>query len=966
MKRALACGILCLAAGWGWSYGHLLDGDGWRFLRDEMGTLQAEAVDFDDHAWQAVSVPHDWAISGPFDPEADGNTGKLPWRGVGWYRTRVKLPQAFPPDSAVYLDFDGVMASPQVYVNGQLAGGWNYGYMSFRVDATRFFRLDGQENVIAVRADTRDHHSRWYPGAGIYRSVRLTLTPPVHVAHQATFVTTPEVSAKRAVVRVDTAVTNRLGKTVPVKVQIALREFGKKPFAVHAFPSVPLAAGGSLQLSHDFTVKNPKRWDLDTPNRYEALVTVVRDGEQVAPDPDVVAFGIRSIAFPPDDGFHLNGRRVQLQGVDLHSDLGPLGMAFDLSAMRRQLAIMKDMGANALRTSHNAPDPKVLDLCDEMGIVVWDECFDKWDGTSGRRADQNLEAYVTANLQAFVRRDRNHPCVIIWSISNEIGVADPKKPGDPQMTRERCSAFRKAIRELDTTRPVGNGNCFQAAIGAGIFEDLDITGWNYREQYVPMKRKYPDKPVVYSESASALSSYGYFSNPPSADRTAFAVADREVDSYDHNAAPWSDIPDWEFARMEKHTYCCGEFVWTGIDYLGEPTPYVRGMAGMGDLPQRELARSSYFGIVDLMGIPKDRFYLYRSHWNKEAATLHILPHWNWSGREGKMVPVYVYTSGDSAELFLNGRSLGWRTKGAPARPVNFAKGGAASASSAEVYSGRDNYVSAAVDGDGQTRWCAADGGNAWWQVDLGRPTDFRSITLQTERDASHYAYTLALSDDGLTWRTYVEKPLGDGRSSFSRPERARLFRVTFTALKPGTWASICEFIVSDRADPLLLNPYYDVCDRYRLRWFDVPYEPGVLTVVAYRDGKRIGKEEMRTAGKPEAVRLSPDPYNGPMETVGETLFFQVDVVDGQGVRDPLATNRISFRLDGPGKIVAVGNGNPRGYDAFTKTDSHPLYFGKAVVVVRATGPGALSLTAEAEGLKGSTLTWMVRNPFDRQ
>ncbi|MBP5227291.1 MAG: DUF4982 domain-containing protein [Kiritimatiellae bacterium] len=957
MGKYWVFGVFCLAACWcrGQVQEIPLDGE-WSFCRDDSAELQAGAVAFDDGAWQRVTVPHDWAISGPFNPDGDGNTGKLPWRGVGWYRKTVIVNKTDYPSAAVYLDFDGVMASPQVYVNGHLAGGWDYGYMGFRVDATPFFNLAGK-NVVAVRADTRDHHSRWYPGAGIYRSARVVICPAVHVAHWSTFVTTPEVSAKKAVVRVDTAVTNRLEKAVPVKISLSVWRKGQnRPEAVHDFPSVPVAAGGVLQVSQTFTMKAPKLWDIESPNLYHATVSASVEG--FGTDVSVTTFGIRSVAFPPDDGFHLNGRRVQLNGVDLHADMGPLGMAFDRSVMRRQLSIMKDMGVNALRTSHNAPDPKVLELCDEMGILVWNECFDKWDGTAGRRHDQNLEAYVSRNLRQFALRDRNHPSVIIWSISNEIPPADPKKPDDPGMTRERCSAFRDAIRAYDTTRPVGNGNCFQAAIGAGVFEDLDLTGWNYHEQYVPMKKKYPGKPVVYSESASALSSYGYYSQPPSSGKTAFAVADREVDSYDHNAAPWSDIPDWEFARMEKHAYCCGEFVWTGIDYLGEPTPYIGSL--VKGVPNPELARSSYFGIVDLMGIPKDRFYLYRSHWNKKDETVHILPHWNWKGREGTKVPVYVYTSGDSAELFLNGKSLGRRAKGESAQAVNLAVGCSARASSAEVYPGKNNYVSAAVDGDDDTRWCAADGSvGVWWQVDLGRPADFGAIRVITERSADGYAYRVDLSDDGLAWRTFAEKPMGDANDCFVKPARARFCRVTFTALKPGTWASIREFVVADCADRSRLDPYYAVCDRYRLRWFDVPYEPGELKAVAYRDGRKIGTQVMRTAGKPVAVRLTPDPYNG-KPAIGDVQFFQVDVVDVNGTRDPLATNRVSFRLMGSGVLAAVGNGNPRGYDAFTKTDSHPLYFGKAVVAVRRTGPGVITLTAEAEGLGASTLQWLDR------
>ena len=798
---------------------------GWRFQKDFADVLEASAftADFADQAWQPVRLPHDWAVSGPFDPKADGGTGKLPWCGVGWYRKTFALG---PSDAAkrVYLDFDGVMANPEVYINGQKAGGWDYGYIGFRVDATPFVTF-GTTNVVAVKADTRAHHSRWYPGAGIYRKVTLTLCDPVHVAHEATFVTTTAVSAQKADVHVATAVTNTTGQRVEASVSVSLIDPSGKVVARDT-KSAAVPAQGAAPIEHLFSLDAPRLWDMADPNLYQARVAVSYTG---AADTETTRFGIRSFAFPADDGFHLNGRRVQLNGVDLHADLGPLGMAFNRSAMRRQLEIMKDMGFNALRTSHNCPARDVLELCDEMGIFVWDEGFDKWEGTSGRRSDQNLEEYVSRNLRQFVRRDRNHPCVFVWSIGNEIPPANPSDPKDPGMTQARCTLFREVIRELDTTRPVGIGCCHANAIGMGIFENLDITGWNYGGQYAKIKSKYPNKPVLYSESASALSSYGYYAVRPPQQKTDYAVDDLEVCSYDHNAAPWSDIPDLEFARMERDRYCGGEFVWTGFDYLGEPTPYMHSFEQMRKYPQEQMARSSYFGIVDLCGIPKDRFYLYRSHWNTNAVTLHILPHWNWPGKEGQDVPVYVYTSGDSAELFVNGKSEGRRAKGQPQpKPVNLAAGKSATAST---------------------------------------------------------------------------------------------------------------------------NSYYDVCDAYRLRWMAVPYAPGELKAVAYKNGEKIGEQVVRTAGRPVAVKLTPEKTVLPSD--GESVVFvQVDAVDAAGVRDPQSKALIRFALAGPGEIVAVGNGNPRGLDAFTDAAQHPLYFGKAVVVVRRiTGQaGPVMLTACGEGL----------------
>ncbi len=394
-----------------------LAGPGWRFAKDPTCELRAEAVAFDDAAWEAVRVPHDWAISGPFDESADGGTGKLPWKGVGWYRRTFTLE---PGDvgASVFLDFDGVMASPEVYVNGQKAGGWDYGYASFRVDATPYVKPG--VNVLAVRADTRDHRSRWYPGAGIYRKVVMKVRSKAHFAYNGIFVTTPDVSKDAATVRVAWELEGGVPEGAQVEVAVAQERDPPSP-RTGGPRSCAAAADGKLSVR----VEKPALWDVDAPNLYEAEVRLVKGGQTLSCER--VRFGIRTIAFPVPlegpatndwaaNGFHLNGRRVQFKGVDLHSDLGLLGMAFDKSAMRRQLQIMKDMGANALRTSHNCPAPDVLDLCDEMGIVVWDEAFDKWDGTAGRRPDQNLEEYVARNLRQFVRRDRNHPCVVIWSM----------------------------------------------------------------------------------------------------------------------------------------------------------------------------------------------------------------------------------------------------------------------------------------------------------------------------------------------------------------------------------------------------------------------------------------------------------------------------------------------------------------------------------------------------------------------
>jgi len=939
-----------------------LSGEGWRFTRDttEEGTLKAADAKFNDSGWEQVEVPHDWAIAGPFDPQANGGSGKLPWKGVGWYRRSFELTPAefarIQSGGALWLEFDGVMADSRVYVNGQLAGGWQYGYMSFRVDAAPFVKAGA--NSLAVRVDTRSHRSRWYPGAGIYRAVRMVAAPAVHIVPGSEFITTPGVARESATVHVEFTVTNRLARVVEVGAGFRIDGIGNSAPRKGLKPSAKdsarctLPALGTAKFVFDVEVRQPRLWDVEHPELYLARLVVVDKATANLADVQDVRFGIRTFEFTADDGFHLNGRRVQLQGVDLHSDMGPLGMAFNRDVMRRQLRLMQEMGVNALRTSHNACDPQVLELCDEMGIVVWNECFDKWDGTAGRRGNQNIEEYVERNLRAFAQRDRNHPSVVAWSIGNEIGP-DVGNNGSG-MSAERFRRFRAAIREFDTTRPVGIGCCHTSAVASGMFAELDISGWNYREIYKVVKEKHPGIPVLYTESASALSDYGSFEQPPAAHKTNYDVAARKVGAYEHNAAPWSDIPDHEFFRMERDRYCGGEFVWTGIDYLGEPTPYVPGI--VKGLAKSDYARSSYFGIADLMGIPKERYWLYRSHWNRKDHTIHLSPHWNWEGFEGKKVPVYVYTDGDEAELFLNGKSLGRRQKGVSQRPANLAAGKVITASSEEEKGGHVNRAALAVDGDGQSRWCAAHGGTGEWiQVDLGAKTEFRMVSLVPELGDGNYAWTIKVSDDGNAWRDYAKKKMGAAAKYEPKTEQARYVRVVFDELASATWASLYELNITNCEELYRLNPYYDVCDKYRLRWFDVKYAPGELKVVAYKQGKPIGTATQRTAEKPVAVKLTKE---SAVLLPGAVEFVQVDVVDAKGVRDPKSMARVKFAISGPGEILAVGNGDPRSHESFKQT-SYPLFFGKAVAVIRrqANSSEPITLTASVDGLKSDSVTY---------
>ena len=918
----------------------------WRFAKGEQAE-SARQPTFDDSAWQAVRLPHDWAISGPFDANASGNTGKLPWQGVGWYR------KTFTPKGAagqrVYFDFDGVMAFPKVYVNGQLAGEWDYGYMSFRVDATPYIRF-GERNVIAVQVDTRRHQSRWYPGAGIYRKVTMTVTNPVHVAHWGTFVTTPAISDGRATVRVQTSIDNHQAADQNVAVEVAVFDPGGRQVASGTKNGV-VPANGSATVDQQLLVASPQRWDLAKPNLYRAVVRL--RGGNASLDQDMVTFGIRSLQFTANDGFHLNGKRVQLKGVNLHHDLGALGAAFNVRAMERQLEIMKEMGVNALRTSHNAPAPEVLALCDRMGIFVWDEAFDKWNGTADNlKGAAGVLPHAERQLANLVQRDRNHPSVFVWSVGNEIGTSVDER-GDG-MSFGRLAAMRETVLKYDATRPVGIGCHTPNTVAQAVYDPLDLTGWNYARRYDRYREMYPEKPILYSESASTVSTRGFYGFPLAYSKTDYPGGTRYVSSYDLSATPWSDIPDFEFSLMEKDGFVAGEFVWTGFDYLGEPTP------------NRQEARSSYFGIVDLAGIPKDRYYLYRSHWRPDETTIHILPHWNWPDRLGQNVPVFVYTNGDSAELFLNGKSLGRRAKGAvPPKPPN-----AAQAKSVTASSGGNARL--AVDGDAASEWLAETAGaGSWLQVDLGGIQMLKQITLTLGSTAAGAGYQIQVSSDSTAWTTAASvaaRPVAARNPEFGggvvstnieTEARGRFVRVAFTGLPDNRAASIRELSVYPaRHEP----DYYDVSYRYRLRWNDVAYEPGELKVVAYKGSVRIGEEVMRTAGPPVSLRLTPD--RTALTATGEDLsFVLVEALDAQGNLAPLAENLVHFEVQGPGEIAGIDNGDQLSLDSF-QDPQHKLFYGKAMLIVRSKErqAGRIELTARTQGLRAGAATLTAVKP----
>lgn len=621
---------------------------------------------------QPVDLPHDWAIAGPFDPKGNGDTGKLPWRGEGTYTRTLVLTEK--PKGRLFVEFDGVMARADFLVNGTGCGRGEYGYLGFRGDMTPLLLVG--TNYLTVTCDTLSHASRWYPGGGIYRNVRLVKTDNVYFVSDALKITTKDVLTRDAKIKIEGLVVSRRAERSHMTVAAILKDAAGQ---VVARSNTQVEVDGYDEDDFDLKLKvsNPHLWQMER-NAYLYTLELTMSGEGFT-DNLTRRIGLREFTFKADEGFFLNGRRVQLQGVDLHADLGPLGMAVHPGAVRRQLEVMRDMGANALRTSHNPPAPEVLDVCDELGIFVWDECFDKWNGTCGI-GKAPIEEFVSRYLEVLVRRDRNHPCVFVWSIGNEISPGKARPPGQEGWSTgaawgtsaERSARFRHVIRKLDTSRPVAIGSCFPSSDVRGDHEPLDLVGWNYGEKYRVAHTNHPSQYVLYSESASAVSEYGYYAPHVPTNKAQYARDVFHLDSYDLNSVPWGDIADHEFYRMERDAFCAGEFVWTGIDYLGEPSPY--GAYHLNPKDKRAgdaiASRSSYFGICDLLAFPKDRFYLYRSHWNREAFTLHLVPaHWTFPERVGQTLSVFAYTSADEAELFLNGRSLGRRRKDKSAVPT---------------------------------------------------------------------------------------------------------------------------------------------------------------------------------------------------------------------------------------------------------------------------------------------------------
>ncbi|XPS94532.1 Beta-galactosidase [Ascochyta lentis] len=629
---------------------------------------------FDDSTWENITLPHDWAIKGPFyegdDVPVTGGMGRLPIQGVAWYRRKISLADE-DKNKIVYLDIDGAMSYAMVWLNGNLVGGWPYGYNSFRLDLTPY--LDsGDDNQLAIRLDNPIDSARWYPGAGLYRNVWLTKVEQTHVAHWGTYVTTRDVSAKSATVDLVVQVKGTDGQKVDVITEI----YTDKGEKVAEFPRTTVDLTGSTNgvVNVSVSVDSPQLWGplpTQQPHLYLATTHIFSNGSNTPIDTYETSFGIRAITYS-GDGLFVNGEHIRIQGVNQHGDLGALGVAFNVRAAERQLEHLHELGVNSIRMSHNPPAPELLDLTDRMGFLVMDEVFDSWER---KKTDNDFHLifpdWHEPDLRSMIRRDRNHPSIYAWSIGNEVGEQTCCGERGTEIGRE----LNAIVVEEDPTRP-STASMNVAKPNQTFPEALGILSLNYQgegirdtpqysqtngtrtpPQYQPFHDKFPQKLLASSESAAALSSRGTYIFPvtdlitaPVNDTSGGNSTSLQVSSYELHTANFGSSADKVFAAQDSHPFVAGEFVWAGWDYLGEPEPYYD-------------ARSSYYGIIDLAGFPKDRYYLYQSRWRPNLKMAHILPHWNWPDRVGEVTPVHVFTSGDEAELFLNGKSLGRKKKG---------------------------------------------------------------------------------------------------------------------------------------------------------------------------------------------------------------------------------------------------------------------------------------------------------------
>ena len=756
-----------------------------------------------DGASRRIDLPHDWGVEYPFEQVYPGETGKLPWWGSARYSKSLAVSESELTEGLRFLlDVDGAMSDAKVWCNGELVMGWPYGYASFRADLTPF--LKAGDNEVAITVDNLENSSRWYPGGGVYRNVWLTRENPVAVGHWGTCITAvPAGDGKASVTLVVTVESHK----EPYAGTVTTRILDGENVLASATSAETIADG--LKVTQKFDLEGIELWSVDNPRMYAARTVVVGpDGRESV---YVTPFGVRTAEFKAD-GFYLNGEKTFLKGVCLHHDSGALGAVWNTTAWERRLELLKEMGCNSIRTSHNPPAPELLDLCDRMGFLVMDEITDTWTIAKKPNGYAKLfKDWAEKDLTALIHRDRNHPSVIIWSIGNEC-----EEQGVPETWWVPLTLTEICHRE-DPTRLVTAGNNNRNAYATPYHATHDVYGFNYKPHlYQAFHEAYPNQPVVGSETASCVSTRGYYAFPVSDDKSKGWVEGEpyQVSSYDLYAPGWASKPDYEWAFEDDAPFLAGEYVWTGIDYIGEPTPYNVDWSILTNFQSPEEkaraeealkeqaktpppARSSYFGIIDLAGFPKDRFYLYQSRWRSELPMAHILPHWNWPNRKGEVTPVHVYTSGDSAELFINGQSQGLKRKG------------------------------------------------------------------------EH---------------------------------------------------------------------------EYRLRWDDAVYQPGVVEVVAYKDGKEWARDRVETTGAPSQLKLSLD-YAG-----DDIIYVRVEVADSKGRMVPDACNDLSFSVAGAGEIIACDAGDPTSHIPFYSTNL-PALNGLCSVVVKRTGEGKILLKAQSRGLK---------------
>jgi len=622
-------------------------GEGWQFSRDKA-------------QWSEVSIPHDWAIGGPFDKKWDlqyvaieqngekekseksGRSGSLPWIGEGHYKTTLSIPKGY---SHAELIFDGAMAEPKVSVNGKQAGYWAYGYNAFKVDITPYVNMKkGGSCSLEVDLANVEESSRWYPGGGIYRPVKLVLTGDARLATWETFARTDSLAGARATVRIDTRVEGTVRKGMAV-------EFELKDCCGNVVASATSAIGANGEAGATMDLAYARLWTPETPYLYKMTTRLVNGKRTI--DSLTEDFGVRTVKVNADGGFMLNGVTRKIKGVCLHHDLGPLGAAVNKAAIIRQIKMMKAMGCDAIRTSHNMPSQMQMQVCDSLGMMVMAESFDMWIYPKCKNGYARFfKEWSDRDIENLVKNHRNHPSIVMWSIGNEI----------PEQWSQEGVDISKRLQDVchkfDPTRPVTQGmDKAEAAIKSGFAQVMDVAGFNYRvHKYKNSIKSLPQGFLLGSETASTVSSRGVYKFPVVVTDHA-EYPDGQCSSYDTEYCSWSNLPDDDWRMQDDYSWVIGEFVWTGYDYLGEPTPYDTYWP----------SRSSYFGICDLAGLPKDRYYLYRSKWNKQSHTVYLLPHWTWQGREGEVTPVYCYTDGVEGELFVNGKSQGRIRKNSASR-----------------------------------------------------------------------------------------------------------------------------------------------------------------------------------------------------------------------------------------------------------------------------------------------------------